>query len=160
MSGPTGIDALLAREAITGLNDAFCWHLDHDEVGPLAALFTEDAIYTHGARESRGREAIRALFEGRLLAGTRTARHVQSGLRIEFEGPAAARGASVCVTWAHDGPVPVPHAEVHLVADFIDRYERQPDGRWLIARRDIHRIFIAPGNAGPIGMTGTPTPAG
>lgn len=146
------LDRLRIHLELQELNAAFAHHLDHGEIDALVDLFTEGAEYTHGERRSSGRQEIRRLFEARAAAGVRTVRHLYSGLRIQIDGPDRASGSSVCLTFAYDGPAPVMNATAHLVADFIDRYERDQQGRWRIARRDIHRIFVAPDNPGPVGL--------
>jgi ketosteroid isomerase-like protein len=139
------------RLALQDLNTAFTHNLDHGNLDELADLFTEDALYTHAKRRSEGREEIRKLFVARAGEGVRTVRHLATGLRLEVDSETAARGSSVCLTFAYDGPPPAPQATPHLVADFEDVYRLCDDGRWRIAVRHIHRIFVAPDNAGPVG---------
>jgi len=146
------LDRLRIQLELQELNAAFTHHLDHGEIDALVDLFTEGAEYTHGERCSSGRREIRRLFEARAATGARTVRHLCSGLRIHIDGPEHARGTSVCLTFAHDGPAPVANATVHLVADFLDSYARDETGRWRIARRHIERIFVAPDNPGPVGL--------
>jgi ketosteroid isomerase-like protein len=140
------------RFALEDLNAAFTYLLDHDQVDDLADLFTEDAVYTHGERRSEGRTAIRALFATRSAAGVRTSRHMSSGLRLHIDSDSTARGTSVCMTFAYDGPPPITPATPYLVADFNDAYRLCADGRWRIAVRNIRRIFAAAGNSGPVGV--------
>lgn len=137
--------------ALRRLNADFCYYLDHRETDRLVDLFTADARYSHGERLSEGRDAIAALFGKRNSSGTRTARHLQSGLRIDVKDRISATGNSVCATFAADELPPVPNASPHLVADFEDEYEYCDDGRWRISQRHIERIFLHPGNEGPIG---------
>jgi ketosteroid isomerase-like protein len=137
----TRVENLLAIEE---LNAAFAHHLDHDEVAPLVALFTDDAVYSHGSRRSVGREEIAAFFRSRTAAGQRTARHICSGLRVTFDGADIARATSVWLTFAHDGPPPVAHCNPFLVADFTDIYRRDAEGQWRIERRHIEPIFRNP----------------
>jgi ketosteroid isomerase-like protein len=132
------------RLAIEELNAAFAYHLDHDEVAPLVALFTDDAVYTHGPRRSVGRDEIAAFFRSRTADGPRTARHLYSGLRVVFEGGDMARATSLCLTFAQNGSPPVEKCDPFLVADFTDIYRRGADGRWRIARRHIEPIFRNP----------------
>lgn len=139
------------RLALEDLNSAFTHNLDHGKLDELVDLFTEDALYTHAKRRSEGREQIRKLFVARDAAGVRTVRHLASGLRLEIESPTQARGTSVCLTFAHDGEPPAPHATPHLVADFEDVYRLCEDGRWRFAVRHIQRIFVAPDNTGAAG---------
>jgi len=147
------LSRIKVRLALEDLNTAFTFFLDHDRIDELVDLFTEDALYTHGERRSEGREAIRALFERRAAAGVRTCRHLSTGLRLEIECPTAARGTSVCLTFAFDGPPPVTPATPFLVADFVDAYRLCSDGRWRISVRNIQRIFVAAANAGPVGAS-------
>ena len=139
--------------AIRAVNADFCFFLDHDEISQLADLFTDDALYTHGSRESHGRSAILELFAARGSAGTRTSRHLQSGLRLQIDSETSATGQSVCMTFGADQSAPIPSTEPHLIADFVDEYRHCADGRWRISRRHIERIFVAPSNQGPIGST-------
>jgi len=139
------------RLALEDLNTAFTHHLDHGKLEELVDLFTEDALYTHAQRRSEGKEEIRKLFLARAAAEVRTVRHFASGLRLQIESPTAARGTSVCLTFAHDGESPAPHATPHLVADFEDVYRLCEDGKWRFAARHIHRIFVAADNTGPVG---------
>ena len=139
------------RFALQDLNAAFTHNLDHGNIDELVDLFTADALYTHAQRRSEGREEIRKLFAARAAASVRTVRHLASGLRLEIESPRAARGTSVCLTFAYDGEPPAPHATPHLVADFEDAYRLCEDGKWRFAARHIHRIFVAPDDTGTAG---------
>jgi len=138
------------ERAIRDLNSDFCYYLDHGDTHRLVDLFTADAKYTHGDRSSVGLDAINELFSRRNASGTRTARHMQTGLRLTIIDEDSATGNSVCLTFAANEQPPVAAAMPHLVADFIDEYRRCADGRWRISRRHIERIFTDPHNEGPI----------
>ena len=129
------------RLELEALNAAFAHHLDHNEIDALIDLFTPDALYTHGARASRGRDEIEQLFRRRQANGPRTSRHLLSGLRLSIESATQAAGTSVCLSFAADGTPPLP-ARPFLVADFEDRYRLDGDGRWRFAERHIHRVFV------------------
>jgi hypothetical protein len=133
--------ALGIRLAIEDLNAAFAYHLDHGEIDALCDLFTADALYTHGERSSAGRASIEALFRKRIAGGPRTSRHLYSGLCITLESEREASGTSVCLSFAADGLPPLP-AKPFLVADFVDRYRLDDDGRWRISERHIERVFV------------------
>jgi len=150
---PERLNLLEARLALEELNTDFCFYLDHGRIDLLLGLFTEDAIYIHGTRHSEGRGKIAAVFDKRGAAGPRTARHLYSGLRIQFHAPDRASGSSVCMTFASQGEAPIAQAHPHLVADFFDEYVRESDGRWRISKRRIERIFVAADNPGPVGQT-------
>lgn len=132
----------VTRLALQDLNNAFTYYLDQNQIDPLVALFTEDAIYTHDVRRSEGRAAIRVLLETRAAAGPRTTRHVSTGLRVEIQDGSLATGYSVCVTYAANAVPPIVNATPCLVADFEDQYRLETDGQWRIRRRHIRRIFV------------------
>jgi hypothetical protein len=73
-------------------------------------------------------------------------------LRLHIDSDSTARGTSVCMTFAYDGPPPITPATPYLVADFNDAYRLCADGRWRIGVRNIRRIFAAAGNSGPVGV--------
>lgn len=117
------------RLALEALNADFVFFLDQGEIDSLVDLFCDDALYVHGQRRSLGRDAIAALFLARASQQQRTSRHIYSGLRLNFDAGDTASGTSVCLTFAADGPPPLP-ANPILVADFIDAYRRCEDGNW------------------------------
>jgi ketosteroid isomerase-like protein len=139
----TAVEQLAIRVAIEDLNSAFAYYLDHNQVEPLVDLFTADARYIHGERRTEGREALRALFIARTSAGVRTTRHFYSGLRLQVHDERNASGQSVCMLFAANQTPPIGFCAPQLVADFVDRYVREADGRWRIAQRDIERVFAA-----------------
>jgi hypothetical protein len=149
----TPLERIEIRLALEDLNTAFCYHLDHDEVDALLALFTDDVYYTHGTRVSRGKADLEKVFRSRSATEVRTARHLYSGLKLTIESATRASGTSVCMTFGAYGEPPLSPAVPTLVADFVDEYVRGDDGRWRIKERHIHRIFVAPDNPGPIGQT-------
>ena len=149
----TELERLTIRAALEDLNTAFCHHLDHDDVDALLELFVDDVYYTHGSRVSRGKAELEQVFRSRSAAEKRTARHLYSGLQLDIESAARARGTCVCLTFGAYGDPPLSPAIPTLVADFVDEYVRGDDGRWRFKERHIHRIFVAPDNPGPIGAT-------
>ena len=146
------LERIETRLAIEALNADFCHFLDCNMIEELIELFTEEARYSHGLRFSRGRGEIRKIFVGRTSGRGRTSRHMQTGLNITLLSAEKAKGKSVCMTFAHDGPPPISPAAPYLVADFIDEYQFCEDGRWRIKKRHIERIFTASDNKGPEGL--------
>ncbi len=140
------------RRRIERLNADYIHYIDRNRVEELVGLFSPDAYYTHGTRESRGHDALRRLFRLRLADEPRVTRHLQTGLRIDFTSADAADGASACLVFAANGTPPFQTVAPSLVADFTDTYERTGDGRWLIRTRRIDRIFEAPGGK-PFGQS-------
>ncbi|MBN1240108.1 MAG: nuclear transport factor 2 family protein [Gammaproteobacteria bacterium] len=147
----TPLERIEIRIALEDLNTAFTHYLDHNDVDSLVDLFTDDVLYTHGARRSEGRAEVERLFRNRAAAGPRTSRHMCSGLKLDIESRARASGNSVCMTFGQDGLPPLAPALPILVADFNDVYVRCGDGRWRIRERHIERIFVDPQSSGPVG---------
>jgi hypothetical protein len=147
------LERLTIRAALEDLNTAFCYHLDHDDVDALLELFVDDVYYTHGTRVSRSKSELEKVFRSRSATEKRTARHMYSGLKLDIESSTLARGTCVCMTFGAYGEPPLSPAIPTLVADFVDAYVRGDDGRWRFQERHIHRIFVAPDNAGPLGQT-------
>ena len=141
------MDRAADRQAIEQLNDDFCHQLDRGNVEGFIALFTEDAIYTHGPRALRGAPQIRQFYLDRTRNGPRISRHFTQGLRIEFTGERSARGLSAAFTFSADGAPPIDSTVPAVVADFQDVYAF--DGvRWRFAERHIVPLFRAPRQAG------------
>lgn len=139
MALPERFDDIVAIER---LNAAFCHELDRGTPEGFAALFTDAAFYTHGRRESRGRDEILAFARSRTAAGPRTSRHVQTGLRIELQGADRAAGTSCCTTFAASATPPIASTLPILVADFRDVYALE-EGAWRFAERHIVPIFTS-----------------
>jgi len=146
------LERLEIRAALEDLNTAFCHHLDHNEVDALLDLFVDDVYYTHASRVSRGKAELEQVFRSRSAAKPRTSRHLYSGLKLEIESATRARGTCVCMTFGQYGEPPLSPAIPTLVADFVDAYVRCDDGKWRFNERHIHRIFVDPGNTGPLGQ--------
>ena len=151
----TRLERLADILAIQDLNTAFAYHLDHNEIAPLVALFAPDAHYSNGPRVSRGLAEIEAFYKSRTAHGVRTARHMYSNLRIVFEGDARARATSVWLSFAQNSAPPIDYSIPFLVADFEDVYERGADGEWRILSRHIRPIFRDPNGVPP----GAPPPS-
>ena len=130
-----------ALRDIQALNDAFCYELDRGTPEGFAALFTDDARYTHGTRQSRGRAEVLAFARSRTSAGPRTSRHIQSGLRVTLQGATKATGISCCTTFAASADPPIATTLPTLIADFHDVYLLLEDG-WRFAERHIVPIFV------------------
>jgi ketosteroid isomerase-like protein len=132
-------DRIPDRLAIADLNAAWCARLDANDIPGLIALYAPDAAYVSPTGRCAGTAEIEAYFRARTAKGPRTTRHLQSGLIVNFDGETA-RGTSVCLSFAQDGAPPLP-IEPFLVADFIDRYVRDPQHGWRIAERTIVPVF-------------------
>lgn len=139
-------DALLARFeameaelAIRNLIARYCFAMDDRDVAAIPGLFTADArVWSgDGVKDSRGRDAITAMFEARfaVLGATNHIIH-QAVIAV-----ASADTASGLVS---------SHAEVYrngrqqiAGVRYDDRYARE-DGRWAIADRKMLYLYYTP----------------
>jgi len=132
---------LIAREEIRELVAAYAHLADGGRFDELVALFADDAVLKAGdADEVRGRAALRAFFTGtgsNLREKTQAAliRHHVSNLRIEVDGPDAARGTSYFFVVTERGP--------DHWGRYRDEYVRR-DGRWLFRYRRARLDGFAP----------------
>lgn len=150
---------LLSRLAIEALNAEFAYRIDHDLSETVADLFLEDGSYgIVGAGRSHGREAIREAYRLRKARGPRTARHIFTNLRLQFDSESRARGTTIMLLFAEDGPPPHP-AEPLEVSDFEDIYVRNDDGEWQYASRSACIFFRHPAGRGGVLPLGTGRPA-
>ena len=137
----------LVRCEIEALLAEFAWLIDHDQSERVAELFTEQGSYgrADGGR-SVGREALRRAYAARADRGPRLARHLFTNLRLQFGNhPDRLTGQCVLLLFADDGQAPLP-AEVNLVADYEDEFERGDDGIWRFASRTVTHQFRHPGH--------------
>ena len=134
-------DRLADRLALRELNDAFAHGLDHNDVDLFLSIFTDDVKYRNGERRLAGRAEMEPFFRARAAAG-RISRHFWSGLRITFVSETEVTGRVNYMTFAGEAPLPVESTLPFVVSDVRDRYVRRPDGRWLIAEREIDSLFV------------------
>jgi len=135
------LEKSLIRSEIEALNAEFAYLIDHDLSDQVSDLFTETGSYGRGTGErSTGRAALRDAYAARSARGARTARHVFTNLRLIFETATRVRGTNLLVLFAEDGPPPHP-AEVNLVSEYDDIYERGEDGVWRYASRTVTNLF-------------------
>jgi hypothetical protein len=130
------------RLALQDLVHEFAYLVDFGPPETIADLFTEDGCYGWGQKRSEGRDAIRDTYRQRAARGIRTARHLCSNLRISMLSENEARGQSMWLIFAEDGPPPHPAVPL-LVADVTDVYVRR-NGRWLFQSRQLTDVFVAP----------------
>jgi len=115
--------------------------------GTSPRFYTEDGIFHAGNTPIQGHQAIEEFLVRRVSRGPRTARHIVSNFRPRFDGETGATTQCTLVIYAADGTPPLPLPVPLGVFDLVDRWEKQADGRWLIADRKFLTVFssnIAP----------------
>jgi SnoaL-like domain len=150
-------ERLMTRLAIEELNIEFAYRVDHDLTHTVADLFTLDGSYgrADGGARSSGQEAIRKAYALRHELGPRTARHIFTNLRLEYDSVDRVRGTTIMLLFAENGLPPLP-AEPLAVSDFEDVYVRGTDAQWRYESRTIRSLFRDASNRPvvlPLGQT-------
>lgn len=136
-----GVD-VETRFAIQELVTEHSYVVDHGHADRLADLYTEDGeMIGLPPANLVGRSAIREWGQTRVLLTTRTSRHIESNLRVFWEG-SVLRGTLSVIMFRSDTE-DVSDTRPKMVGDYEDEYAREGD-RWLIRRRVIRRAFAAP----------------
>ncbi|MBL8280182.1 MAG: nuclear transport factor 2 family protein [Pelomonas sp.] len=138
--------ALLKAEAgcrRTVLRSAHC--IDAPDPAGLAALFTvQGELHRPSGEPAQGRDAIEAAYRNRPAA--RLTRHLVVSTLVEMQAADTACALSRVLLWVGDAGDPAgaqgrPRRGAPLLGKFTDRLRRQPDGHWLIERRDASFEF-------------------
>lgn len=129
------------RCEIEALNAEFAFLIDHDLSERVPELFTEEGSYGRSTGErSVGRDELRKVYAARAGRGARTARHIFTNLRLTIESERRAHGRTLLLLFAEDGIPPLP-AEVNLVSEYEDIYERGDDDIWRYKSRTVTTLF-------------------
>ena len=132
----------LIRTEIEALNAEFAYLIDHDLSEQVADLFTQDGSYGRGSGErSTGRTALRGAYATRAARGARTARHVFTNLRLNFDSTTRVCGTTLLLLFAEDGAPPHETTEVNLVSEYDDVYQCTEGGIWRYASRTVTNLF-------------------
>lgn len=132
-------------EAIKRLKARYFRHMDTSQWDKWGQTFTEDAELHNPVNRDvplRGREQIVATVSGN-MQGVVSVHHGHMP-EIVIESPTEARGI-----WAmHDiliGPVADSEGRGRLegYGHYIERYRKDPDGEWRIARLELRRLHLA-----------------
>ncbi|MDE0911126.1 MAG: nuclear transport factor 2 family protein [Myxococcota bacterium] len=134
---------LVARESIRDLVARYNASGDAGRLGPMMALFAEDAVVEFvGHGHFRGRDEIRGLFSGATGGSveppTMIQHHVSSHV-IDVLTPTTAKGRSYFAVFTAEG--------ADHWGRYVDEY-REEDGRWLFASRKIKVVGQVPGGWG------------
>jgi len=118
------------------------WHdVDTNWGRNAASYYTEDAEFGGKAGTYRGRRELEEFYAYRVNRGERVAVHSVTNFRTVFDGPDIAHATWYLLAYAADGvPVLPTHPPIQICL-VTDRHERQPDGKWLCARRNFDVLF-------------------
>ncbi|MDB5703859.1 MAG: nuclear transport factor 2 family protein [Sphingomonas bacterium] len=132
------------HSALVALCMEYCYLADNYQSARIPELFTEDATWQAPGTSMNGRaEMVTGWAERQKVGELVTRRHMVSNYRFTVDDDGTVRGIlSFTLYRAPRGEhaVPVPM----LVADHVDTYEKQSDGRWLFKTREV--VPLMPNN--------------
>jgi hypothetical protein len=121
------IDALIIEHS---------WMLDHHKSERLGELYTENGRLTGLGGDRIGREAISKYGQERARTKGRTARHVNTNIRLVKDGPKRVRGLCSIMLLRHEGEG-LGTADPIALADAQDVFVQCEDGRWRFEERHL-----------------------
>ena len=128
------IDSDLA--AIQRLQAEFAWAADRGLTTQLSDLFLPDGTLTVNGLTLKGRSEIAHDCRHRFETPGRKTRHALSNLRLDALSDGACTGTAVQLTFESTGNEPTIRLRV---SDVLDRFEKDPLGRWRFRSRTIER---------------------
>lgn len=136
------LDALESKDEIRALVTAYGVACDEHDLSRLINLFTEDAVFTspNGAMTAHGRAAIEAMYIDTFrIRGPSF--HWTHDVTVDMDPADADRATGLVLAHAETSPDGV----VSLAAmRYADRYQREADGVWRFARREISFLYYTP----------------
>jgi len=109
--------------------------IDDGEARRARPLFTKQAAHTVNDAEYRG-EALTQFFSDREAMEGRVTRHTVMNLVFRQLSADRAVIRSICVVYLISLEEEVQRRIPRGIVDFVDTFELQQDGRWLICRRE------------------------
>ena len=133
------------HRAIEQLVYATWWNTDLQDGEKGELYFCEDATVMMPARTMQGRAQIVEGSKARLARGPRLARHLVNNLLVEKRSETTMVAKYALLLFAKDGLAPMYVDGFSALADVTDECVLCGEG-WLISRRELRTIFLAPGN--------------
>jgi hypothetical protein len=127
------LQSLLDERAILRGLSRFARILDGRRWAEVGEVFADDVTFNYGdGAEQRGLEALRDNFR-RFLDRCGPSHHLLGSIVVEVDGERAVSRAYVQAR--HQAPAPTPERLFDTNGEYVDRWERRPEG-WRIVRRD------------------------
>lgn len=140
------IDRLESTEAIRQLAYRYALAIDVRDLDAVVSLYDKDI---HVGKETRGRDALKAVFDRVLRGFTVTSHQVQNHV-IEFDDADSAQGLVTC-RCEHEVVLPSGEREwVVLQNLYHDKY-RRTDGHWYFGARVQNRLYATTAGDPPVG---------
>lgn len=133
------------RSEIEALIIEHSWMLDHHRSAGLGELYTENGRLTGLGGERIGRAAIAKYGQERAKMTARSARHINTNIRLVKDGPKRVRSLSSIMLFRHDGD-DLGTADPVALADAEDVFVQCDDGRWRFEERHLVLRFESAGH--------------
>jgi hypothetical protein len=127
----SGLDDLLAKQAIHEVVLRYCRGVDRMDEDLVRSCYHADATDTHGSFHGTVEEYLAWSF--RLLGRYDATMHLVANHLATVTGPAAV--AETYGVAHHRSTDPDPKRNLTVGFRYLDRFERRDGGPWLIARR-------------------------
>ena len=141
------LQGLIDQHEITIALGRFARILDGREWDAVGEVFADDVTFNYGdGQEQKGIAAMTLQFS-RFLDDCGPSQHLLGSIQVTVEGD---KGLSRAYVQArHQGAGDKAHLYLDSNGEYIDRWERRPEG-WRIVRRDA-RWFMNPGDVSVLG---------
>jgi len=136
---PTAVDPAVESE-LHRLITEHAWILDRGNILDLPGLYTDDGVLLGLEQPLQGRDQIQAWSQKRAALTTRTSRHVHANVRFQHVAEDVVHGTLVTLLFRHEGNG-LGSSTPLSVSDYDDTYQRV-EGRWLLRRREMTRVFV------------------
>ncbi|MGK0477942.1 MAG: ketosteroid isomerase-like protein [Ilumatobacter sp.] len=134
------------RWAINDLLVNYSTTTDDHDIGGLAELYTEDAVFQGVAGQIDGRAGIADYYEQR-LASFGASYHIPYTHKVDFVSDTEARGLTLGAT-----EVSLEGQAFWVAMRYYDHYIKGADGNWRFRERRIEQIYAMPLADLPAGM--------
>lgn len=135
-------DECIAIEAACArLSIRFAQCVDHGDASGVAAVFTEDGVFSRAGHDVKGAGEI-AAFAGRRM-GSRVTRHVCTNIIVDVQSQTAASATTYFTLFEgerKDDTEPLPLQLPITVGEYLDQFALT-DAGWRIAARKAIAIF-------------------
>jgi ketosteroid isomerase-like protein len=128
------IQGLLDQHEITIGLGRFARILDGREWGAVGEVFADDVTFNYGDNNERSGIAAITLQFSRFLDACGPSQHLLGSIQVTVEGDTGLSRAYVQAR--HQGAGDKAHLFLDSNGEYIDRWERRPQG-WRIVRRDV-----------------------
>lgn len=133
----------LTGQRLMELESEYWYEVDHHWGRSAHEFYAPDGVFVIGDRRMSGQGEILDFYRWRQGRGERTARHVVSNFLTRIIDERHARLECILSLYAADGAPVLESKPPIMIADVINDYVLDADGRrWLLASRVLRPVFM------------------